>query len=511
MRKIITTLCVILLGILPTSAQDAGWTAWLYNQPTGSMTQINQIGGVVDTFMLPLPAGADSYPLSVAVGHGGSPLAYVAYDSQTFQGILTISRRDQIVAQFALPLTYSDSFELIADESVFNEDNSQVALGYALDGGGWGLIVLDITTGQVTETIRHNDPLIAVLGLPDNFGVVPVVRRFNGNTVTFNLVQTGTEGAASYEGYDWNLDTGAVTSNPVYASLDSDIFPATGEVIMALSDERLENNETEFMFFQSNTIQVYDPLTGGRYPFYNAPDQSLYFPRFIQNGERILVDSVDSAQRYGWIVLERNGTLVGSVSTATSILDVHGVPEGFVYTSADFIPDVITLMFVDTRTTLGVGVPVWSSASGESPSLIWAGSDVVSAQTAYTPWAQLAAPVFASDQGGGIAPAPGQPMLVSPNDVSTPQAAPALGVLAAGGLATVNTTEGDQLNVRLGPGRDFDVVARLNDGERVTLIEGPRAGDGFVWWKIRTAVGIEGWVVESVADNGTRLQTLIPG
>ncbi|MBZ0279104.1 MAG: SH3 domain-containing protein [Anaerolineae bacterium] len=168
-------------------------------------------------------------------------------------------------------------------------------------------------------------------------------------------------------------------------------------------------------------------------------------------------------------------------------------------------------MFVDTRAGLGAGVPVWSSAPGETPSLLWAGGDVISAQTAYTPWAQLAAPVFASGQGGGIAPAPGQPMFVSPGDVSTPQAAPALGVLATGGLATVNTTEGDQLNVRLGPGRDFDVVARLNDGERVTLIEGPRAADGFAWWKIRTSVGIEGWVVESVEDNGVRLQTLIPG
>ncbi len=511
MRKITVMLLVVLAGVMPAGAQNNDWTAWLYNQSIGQMIQVNQAGVVVDSFTLPLPAGADSYPLSIAAGYGGRPLAYVAYNSQTFQGVLTVSNRDQIAAQFALPLTYSDGFELVADESVFKEDNSQVVLGFALDGGGWGLVVLDIVTGQVVETIRHNAPLISVLGLPDNFGITPVVRRFIGSVVAFNLVQTGTEGSASYEGYDWNLDTGAVTSNPVYASLDSDTFPSTGEVIMALSDERLENNDAEFVFFQSNTIQVYDPLTGARYPFYNAPDHSLYFPRFIQNGERILVDSVDSAQRYSWIVLERNGALVGSVSTATSILDVHGVSDGFVYTSTDFIPDVVTLMFVDTRAGLGAGVPVWSSAPGEAPSLLWAGGDVISAQTAYTPWAQLAAPVFASGQGGGIAPAPGQPMFVSPGDVSTPQAAPALGVLAAGGLATVNTTEGDQLNVRLGPGRDFDVVARLNDGERVTLIEGPRAADGFAWWKIRTSVGIEGWVVESVEDNGVRLQTLIPG
>lgn len=511
MRKFMVILGVLLAWVLPVQGQNTGWTAWLYNQTNGQMTLVNQAGAVQDTFMLPLPSGADSYPRRVAVGYGGSPFAYVAYNAQTFQGTLTVSNRDQIAAQFALPLTYTDGFEFVADESVFSADNSQVALGFALDGMGWGLVVLDITTGQITESIRYNDPLISVLGLPSTFGITPVVRRFSGNVITFNLVQTGTEGASRYEGYDWNVDTGTITSNPVFASLDSDTFAATGEVVMALSDDRLENNETAFTFFQSNTIQVYDPLSGGRYPFYNAADQTLYSPQFIQNGERILVDSMDSAERFGWVVLERSGTVVGNLPTAASLRDVEGVPDGFVYTSTEFIPDVVTLLFVDTRTDLTIGVPVWSSAPGETPILVWAGSDAITAQSAFTPWAQLAAPVFASDQGGGLAPAPGQPMLTSPGDVGNSPSAPALGVLAAGGLATVNTTEGDQLNIRLGPGTGFDVMGRLGDGERVTLIEGPRSSDGFVWWKVRTATGIEGWVVESVQENGIRLQTLIPG
>jgi hypothetical protein len=44
----------------------------------------------------------------------------------------------------------------------------------------------------------------------------------------------------------------------------------------------------------------------------------------------------------------------------------------------------------------------------------------------------------------------------------------------------------------------------------VLLLEGPRSAGGFVWWRIRIPSGVEGWVVESVDDNGTRLRTLIP-
>jgi hypothetical protein len=191
---------------------------------------------------------------------------------------------------------------------------------------------------------------------------------------------------------------------------------------------------------------------------------------------------------------------------------VRGVPDGFVYTTQTFIPDTTTLMVVNTRVGLDAGVPVWTSAPGEIVELVWAGSTLPVAQVALPPWTQLAPPVFAPGRGGAVAPAPNQPLLVNPADVGGGAViTPALAALTPGGLATVNTTEGDTLNVRLGAGLGFDIVARLRDGERVTIVEGPRSAEGFVWWKIRTAAGIEGWAVESVQEDGARLQTLLPG
>lgn len=80
-------------------------------------------------------------------------------------------------------------------------------------------------------------------------------------------------------------------------------------------------------------------------------------------------------------------------------------------------------------------------------------------------------------------------------------------------IAEVYTTGGDTLNVREGPGISFEIVTRLNSGERVRLLEGPRKNDddGYVWWRIRNNEGIEGWAVERADDEQTLQLALIVG
>ena len=506
-----TLIIICLTGTLSAQAQGAGWTVWLYDPASSSMMTINESGQTVSSYTLPMLPGFDRYPSQVAVGHGGSLTAYVVFNSTTFQGALVVSEQDRLLASYALPLTFADSTEFIADSSLFNEDNSLLALGYSLDGMGWGIITLNLVTGAVDYSIRHDTPTVAVLGLPTEAGLTPVMRQFNGRKVTFNLVKSGTEAAVDLKCFDWNIDTNDLTLNPVYASLDSDRLEVTGEVVMSLPDNRLSNQSAAFPLFQANSLQVFEPLTGGRYPFLNLPDASLQSPRFIQNGELILAEAADTNSTFSWTVFQRNGTPVGTLSNTISIIDVRGVQDGFVYLSDTFLSGARTLVYVYTRDGLDAGVPVWTGIAGSSPIITWAGSPIMAAQVAYMPWAQLAEPVYAPGTTPLVAPAPDQPLLVSPDQVSETGVTPVFNrVLALGGLAVTNTTKGDQLNVRLGAGVNFEIVAKLENGSQVTLLEGPRAGDGFTWWKVRSASGIVGWVVESVDDGGTRLQTLVP-
>jgi tetratricopeptide (TPR) repeat protein/uncharacterized protein YraI len=75
--------------------------------------------------------------------------------------------------------------------------------------------------------------------------------------------------------------------------------------------------------------------------------------------------------------------------------------------------------------------------------------------------------------------------------------------LNVGQEARIYTTEGDRLNLRSGPGLNFDIVGKLDRESTVTLLEGPRKKDGLAWWRVRTIDGVEGWSVERVDEEQT--------
>jgi tetratricopeptide (TPR) repeat protein/uncharacterized protein YgiM (DUF1202 family) len=83
--------------------------------------------------------------------------------------------------------------------------------------------------------------------------------------------------------------------------------------------------------------------------------------------------------------------------------------------------------------------------------------------------------------------------------------------LYVGDTAEIFTTAGDRLNLRSGPGLDYEILDRLEYGETVTLLEGPRKEGGYSWWRIRTADGQEGWAVERVETEQTLQLLLIRG
>jgi uncharacterized protein YgiM (DUF1202 family) len=83
--------------------------------------------------------------------------------------------------------------------------------------------------------------------------------------------------------------------------------------------------------------------------------------------------------------------------------------------------------------------------------------------------------------------------------------------LAVSDKAVVFTTKGDRLNLRSGPGLNFDILDKLQRDSVVTLLEGPRKADGYAWWRVRTAEGGEGWAVERVETEQTLQPALAVG
>jgi cell wall-associated NlpC family hydrolase len=86
--------------------------------------------------------------------------------------------------------------------------------------------------------------------------------------------------------------------------------------------------------------------------------------------------------------------------------------------------------------------------------------------------------------------------------------------LLPGGEAHVSFTNGDGVNVRSEPGFGAGIISTLDEGMRVTILEGPVVlDDGTGWYAVSVAdVGVEGWVNAdylSGGDAGTTEEVVI--
>ncbi|RMF80299.1 MAG: SH3 domain-containing protein [Chloroflexi bacterium] len=491
-RLFILTVCLIMmLTALPAYGQQARWLVWLYDPDGGRMTQVDSNGMVLQQFRLPTPISRDArYPFHVAVSPGGTRIAYIMVNTATFTQELLVwdTVLERLVAQFTPPQALSNSLMFTATPRIYNDAGTEIAFGFSRVEGGWQLVVFNLISATPAFILQDNAPQVRALGIEVGFDIVPVVQAYDGTTVIFTMVQGGTEGSPAYPSYRWNVHTGAVSPDVAYPTLNNDAFPPTGEVIMAMQDLRLPNRNSEFIFFQTNALHVYDSGSDVRFPVYNNPDFALFFPHFIQNGERILVSGRgvrnDTIQHF---VLDRAGNLVGFLPLG-DISAAAGVGDGFIYLQdPPTLGSVSTLMHVNTRDGIDAGDVVWTSEPDVLLQIAWVNDPANIGGAAYPAWPVLEAetsPLLPGDSGGG------DPLAI-----------------VVGGQAIINTTGGDALNVRSGPSTVFQVVGQLADNTRVIVLEGPQEGAGFTWWRVSGPDGITGWVVAS-ADG---VQTLLPG
>jgi hypothetical protein len=492
-RFSITILLLVLFGIFG-SAQAAGspWRAWLYEPAVGRMTEVNQDGTTLRTVILPADAGA-TYSRNAAVSVDGS---YVAYASSTPTN-MTISIYDLNVGTmffgYNLPPDAYHSLEFAATPFNFAQDNSTFAFGYAHSSVGWQILVVDLTLLDIF-TLSATDPAAVAAGIDPGFGnSVPTVQSNRNSIISFTMVLAAAGGAASYPAYTYDFASNTYTVNTAYeVGFSLDTFPITNEVIFTQADAAFPGSEDPMSGFPvNNTMKVYDPSIGSVLTVLTQP--SIYTPRFVQGGERIAFQQLDptGGSANNLVVMERNGTVLGRVDYTSTfpVGSSAGLLNGLIFTlnGGTGAAGGSTLYWVDTR--FGVApypaVFVWASPLGADAYIVWTDDHFPAAAGPFLPWASL---------GSGSTPVV----------TVAPPAAP--GTLTIGGSAQVQTTAGDVLNIRSGPGRSFARVGTVANGTLVTILEGPMAADGLTWWRIRLPTGTEGWVVDFVDG----VQTLLP-
>ena len=64
--------------------------------------------------------------------------------------------------------------------------------------------------------------------------------------------------------------------------------------------------------------------------------------------------------------------------------------------------------------------------------------------------------------------------------------------------------------VRERPGTNGAVVGQIQPGENVLVLDGPECADGYTWWKVRSAAGLEGWTIEGDKDGYWLVEPISP-
>jgi hypothetical protein len=380
---------VILLSLLLVSAawgqDEALWLAWLYNPADGRMTLVNDSGEIQQVLFLPLPPKFVYPPFEVTVSDSGARVGYIVSDEvgKPYYARVYDINREEIITDY-------DLTELLPDDSNgddsfrFNETLSALALSYGVDDG-WQILILDLNSSFITLSLRSASPQAVEADILSGEGISPLLRRYHGSQVTFSTVvnQPNSEssddeallGLLERGSYTWDLTTNRVRVDTSYPAPDGDFLALTGESLVAVADPDLPNQSRDFPYAQANALYVHDPVQGESFPLFNVDDHSFYFPRFIQNGARILLGGFDSEGQSTWYVIERSGELVGEWSppSGTVLTSVRGMADGFLYTVDTLGAEGghATLLAVDTTEGLAVGRPVYSSASNTYPRLVW--------------------------------------------------------------------------------------------------------------------------------------------
>ncbi|GAB4522358.1 MAG: hypothetical protein OHK0046_34770 [Anaerolineae bacterium] len=442
MRRVLILLIVLLAAFWFIRADSPSAWQAWLMEGRGRLIVINQHGERLRT--LTLPDQPDSPPV---IASDRKFLAYCANHALVFFDLTT----EQVMSRAPLP-------DCTLTSGLFNPLSTQFALAQQTT-----VTVFDVITGT---TIAVHETESAVYR----------VEAFSGDVVSFSLT-----GDLSGMGWHWHTRTNALTATNRYPPTFSTSLSMTGERALVLHDPRLPGGaETG----TPNTLSIADPTSHTLYPFM-ASDMA-YFNRvwFVANGHALLVEAAPKffLDRM-WLLIGRDGHIIRPLRNLPR-RDIHNTPEGFVY-----------LRDADSHTELihhhtGTLLPeqgVWRAEGHWHLLAVDVPSPILGMRS---PWAQLADPV-------AMSPLPTSEAVVMP---------PMPSVYQIGGVAEVQTLDGEVLYLRAAPGTGHAIVLHLFDKMRVTLLEGPVRADGYRWWRIRTSDGTEGWAADAVEE----ITTLLP-
>lgn len=497
--KLALSLCILLLSILPVVHAQPSllWSAWLHESGTRRLYHVTDNGTVLNELTLPIPELPYNLINGVGVSHSGNLIIYFAQHETTLEHrflMYDVPSRTMFSGVYNPPAVSSDgypqhSLNYRSGSQMFSADDTRLALSFN-PGNIWELQVIDVNTRRITHTLRSTDAIVGAVGLPAETLIgIPIVQEVTGDEVWFTYMET-LEGAPRLPSYVWNTATNTLTRTERYPQPFNHRLVNTGELLVAYQDESYPNRLDALIGYpiQFNVVRGYAPSIGD-FLFYNNPEESVNVALIAENGRRIFMETYNILENIVyWRLMERDGT---ALDLQVPLWDAgYHTPtrNGFAFIAYNAVEGRGVLFEQNTTTgDLSSAASVWIAPEGVYPALVSMHDPDYARGISFMDWG------YASGATLGTPP-------VLP---ATPADSRPLGV---GDVVRIFTTEGDALNMRSAPGTGFSVVTRLPANTSVTLIEGPVDADGFRWWRVRTASGVEGWVVEAADGINTLIR-----
>lgn len=358
------------------------------------------------------------------------------------------------------------------------------------------LILWDLATGAVLRTLAgHAADVQAVVYLLDGQQAISassdttlilwdlatgaVLRRFtdghNGPVLDVALTPDGTQVVSASAGTDqslilWDIDTGEIVRQFVgqNSAIQTVAYSPEGGLIASGA--------------ANGSLLIWDAATGSILQTFDGHDRAVLSVDFPGSAASVMSGSQDGTLRL-WDIA--SGFELRRYDTNASVHSVDFRSDG---------REVLTGLSDATLRT-------WRVFTDLDDLLIWTFSNrVVDAPTCADRRVFQITPLC--DSTGAVPTATPFPLpTTTPFPANLPR-------LAVGESAQVRTDSGDTLFMRSIPSRSGQVVARLQNGETVLLLDGPIIADGFTWWRVRSADGAEGWSVQSIPSDG--LATMLP-
>lgn len=491
-------IAVVLVGLVgglasraPITHAAGSWSAWLYNSDTGELIHVFPDGAPATSQMLPLPSGTSTPPWSLTISREGAYLAACYVDDANNT---TVRVYDLYQNNFLSSYNAGQVQGCVLSYYAFSEDSGQLAVGLLNHYPGmndprpvWQLVVLDTFSGNVLHELNPNSPAMTATGY-DSSGQVPVVSTFQVATATYpgliswRPVRWGTEGMCEYPSFVWNLTDNTVYPGGNAGKSQVDYLIPNSEAIWVETNDAYPKTTPMGPGCEHNMV-MYSNKAGANYSLFTN-GMLVSGTEFVDDGRRIAFRTDPGSGQGQWWTMDRAG-VVTPLPADIQAYQVWGTLDGYVFLNQNQpdggAPEVRYHRFT-TGSTPDAFV-AWTGSPGAYWQIIWV-----------------------NDLTGGAGLPPFPPMAqAAPTQPPGPQQG-----LFIGGQATVNTTEGDMLRVRTGPGLGYAIAFQAANGERVTIIDGPVSSDGYTWWRLDVPGRGQGWAIEGLQEPGGWLQTLIP-